>query len=101
MIEHKCPICNGSFMAPKDVICACSLPCWEMLKRRYKLTVVLRNDGPIRYCNGVPSFRAVSFRSVTIELTPEQCVAIAPRKTDSVAGTDYFEAISQSIVEAL
>ncbi len=52
-----------------------------------KLTVILRNDSPMIHCGDSPSYR-----SVQVDLTPDQCAAIAPRKTESSGGTDEYVA---------
>ena len=59
-----------------------------------KLTVILRNDGPLLFCGDSPSYR-----SVQIELTPEQCAAIAPRRIGIDAGREQFEQISRAFIE--
>lgn len=59
-----------------------------------KLTVILRNDSPMIHCGDSPSYR-----SVQVDLTPDQCAAIAPRKTGSSGGTDEYEAISKVFIE--
>ena len=59
-----------------------------------KLTVVLRNDGPMIHCDDCPSYR-----SVQVVLTPEQCAAIAPRKTGSSGGVDEYEYVSRAFLE--
>lgn len=59
-----------------------------------KLTVILRNDSPMIHCGDSPSYR-----SVQVDLTPDQCAAIAPRKTESNGGVDEYEAISKVFIE--
>ena len=58
------------------------------------LTVILRNDSPMIHCGDSPLYR-----SVQIDLTPEQCAVIAPRKTGSSAGVDEYESISKAFIE--
>ena len=59
-----------------------------------KLTVILRNDSPMIHCGDSPSLR-----SVQVDLTPDQCAAITPRKTGSSGGVDEYETISQAFIE--
>ena len=59
-----------------------------------KLTVILRNDSPMIHCGDSPEYR-----SVQIDLTPEQVAAIAPRKTGSSAGVEEYESISKAFIE--
>ena len=59
-----------------------------------KLTVILRNDSPMIHCGDSPDYR-----SVQIELTPEQCTAIAPRKTGQSGYVEEYEAISKAFIE--
>ena len=59
-----------------------------------KLTVILRNDSPMIHCGDSPSYR-----SVQIDLTPEQCESIKPRWTGSSGGTDEYEEISKAFIE--
>ena len=58
------------------------------------LTVILRNDSPMIHCGDSPSYR-----SVQIELTPEQCEMIKPRWTGSSSGADEYEGISKAFIE--
>jgi hypothetical protein len=39
------------------------------------------------------------YRSVQVDLTPEQVAAIAPRKTGSSGGQDEYESISKAFIE--
>jgi hypothetical protein len=57
---------------------------------KYKLTVIIRNDGPMFYANDCPSYR-----TVVIELTEEQNSQIVCREV----GNDLHESISQAIIE--
>jgi len=59
-----------------------------------KLTVILRDDGPMIHCGDTPAYR-----SVQVDLTPEQVAAIAPRKTGSNGRQDEYESISKAFVE--
>jgi hypothetical protein len=59
-----------------------------------KLTVILRDDSPMIHCGDSPSYR-----SVQINLTPEQCEALKPRWTGSSAGVDEYESISKAFIE--
>lgn len=56
-----------------------------------KLTVVIRDDGPLIFCNDSPRYR-----SVQIELTPEQESKLALRK---IKGTSLHEEISKCFFE--
>lgn len=58
------------------------------------LTVILRDDSPMIFCNSLPTYR-----SVQIELTKEQCLAIEPRHIGIDCGKDIFEEISQAFIE--
>lgn len=62
--------------------------------KRYKLTVILRNDGPMINCEDSPTYR-----SVQLELTPDQLAKIEPRQTYSSGPSDYFESISKCFIE--
>jgi hypothetical protein len=59
-----------------------------------KLTVILRNDSPMIHCGDSPEYR-----SIQIDLTPEQCAAIDLRRTGSRAGVDEYESISKAFIE--
>jgi len=58
------------------------------------LTVVFRNDSPMIVCNDTPTYR-----SVQVELTPEQLEKIAPRKTGFSDGKLDYESISRCFLE--
>jgi len=53
------------------------------------LTVILRDDSPMIHCGDSPAYR-----SVRVDLTPEQVAAIAPRKTGSTGRQEEYESIS-------
>jgi hypothetical protein len=57
---------------------------------KYKLTVIMRDDGPMFYANDCPSYR-----KVVLELTEEQNSQIVCREV----GNDFRESISQAIIE--
>jgi hypothetical protein len=59
-----------------------------------RVTVVIRDDGPMFHCGDSPSYR-----TVRIELTPDQVNALELRNTHSSGGTDFFEEISKIILE--
>jgi hypothetical protein len=59
-----------------------------------KLTVIIRNDGPMIFCGDSPSYR-----SVQIELTQEQCEAIKLHKVGTTCGQDIYEDISKVFIE--
>ena len=59
-----------------------------------KLTIVIRNDGPMVYAGDSPSYR-----TVVIELTEEQKAKIILEETHSSGGTRFYESISQVILE--
>lgn len=61
---------------------------------KMKLTVIIRNDGPMIFCGDSPSYR-----SVQIELTPEQCKAITCKKVGTNCGKDIYEDISKVFIE--
>jgi uncharacterized coiled-coil protein SlyX len=53
------------------------------------LTVVIRDDGPLIFCNDRPTYR-----SVQIRLTPEQIAAIELRHVGTNCGDEIYESIS-------
>ena len=59
-----------------------------------KLTVIFRNDAPMIHCGDSPSYR-----SLAIELTKEQCDALAVRKTGSSGTRIEHECISKCFIE--
>jgi len=58
------------------------------------LTVIIRNDGPMIFCGDSPTYRSVS-----IELTPEQQEQIALRHIGTNHGNDQWEALSKCWIE--
>ena len=58
------------------------------------LTVILRDDSPMTHCGDSPAYR-----SVRVDLTPEQVAAIAPRKTGSTGRQEEYESISRAFIE--
>ena len=58
------------------------------------LTVILRDDSPMIHFGDSPAYR-----SVRVELTPEQVAAIAPRKTGSSGRREEYESISKAFIE--
>ena len=59
-----------------------------------KLTVVLRNDGPLFYCGDSPTYR-----SVTIHLKDDQLDQLQLKYTHSSGKDEYFEEISRCFIE--
>ena len=59
-----------------------------------KLTVIIRDDGPMIHCGDSPSYR-----SVQLNLTDEQVVALSRRQTHSSGGVEYFEQYSRCFIE--
>ena len=59
-----------------------------------KLTVIIRNDGPMIVCGDSPSYR-----SVQIELTAEQMEAIKLEKVGVDRGNDIHESYSRCFLE--
>jgi len=59
-----------------------------------KLTVIIRNDAPVIYCNDAPNYR-----SVTIELTNEQLQKLALRWIETSGGCEHYETISKCFIE--
>ena len=59
-----------------------------------KLTVIIRNDGPLIFCDDTPSYRSVS-----IELTPEQMEKIKLLKVGIDRGKDVYESYSKCFLE--
>jgi hypothetical protein len=69
----------------------------ERMKTRIlgnRVTVFIRDDGPMIHCGDSPSYRIVR-----IELTPEQVNAIELRHTHCHNGKDFYEEISKIILE--
>ena len=67
----------------------------ELLKiENFKLTVIFRDDSPMIHCGDSPSYRTVQ-----IELTSEQKKALARQYTHTISNTNYFESISQCILD--
>ena len=58
------------------------------------LTVILRDDSPMIHFGDSPAYR-----SVRVELTPEQVAAIAPRKTGCSGMQEEYESISKAFIE--
>ena len=58
------------------------------------LTVVIRNDAPLIFCDDSPSYR-----SVKVELTEEQRKALALFYVGSSGRRAYFEEISKCFIE--
>ena len=59
-----------------------------------ELTVITRDDSPMISCGDSPSYRTVK-----IQLTPEQRKELELKHTCSVNGDDYYENISCCILE--
>ena len=59
-----------------------------------KLTVIIRDDSPMINCNDSPSFR-----SVQVELTPEQRAKMALHQTFGQGKNLFFEEISKTFIE--
>lgn len=59
-----------------------------------KLTVVIRDDGPMINCGDTPTYR-----SVQITLTDEQVNALALRATYASGKTRHHEEISRCFIE--
>ena len=59
-----------------------------------KLTVIFRDDGPMIHCGDSPIYR-----SVQVELTPEQQERLKPRPSYMAGTTQYYEAISKCFIE--
>ena len=66
--------------------------------QKYKrtLTVMLRDDGPSIHMQCAPVFR-----TVRIELTPEQCAKMAPRFIGTNCGRELYEEIATAIIERI
>lgn len=58
------------------------------------LTVIIRDDSPMIHCGDCPSYR-----SVRIELTPDQTKKLALRHTSTSGGTNYYEQISHCFID--
>ena len=63
-------------------------------EKEMKLTVIFRNDSPMIHCGDSPSYR-----SVQIELTPEQCALLKTRQTSTSCGNAIYEEISRCFFE--
>lgn len=59
-----------------------------------KLTVILRRDAPMMFCGDSPSYR-----SVQIELTPEQIKRIGIQVDYKSGGKTVYEDISKCFIE--
>lgn len=72
-------------------------PVWENTAPIYpcrRLTVVIRNEAPMLFCQDPPTHRTVQ-----IELTEPQVFALRLRWIGHSAGTDYHESVSQCFFE--
>ena len=58
------------------------------------LTVIIRDNGPLAMCGDSPSYR-----SVQIDLTPEQVEKMRLNASYMTGGVDYFEEISLAFIE--
>jgi hypothetical protein len=58
------------------------------------LRVIIRNDAPMIFCNDSPSYR-----SVEIELTPDQQAKLALQWCGSQGGTRLYESISNAFFD--
>lgn len=59
-----------------------------------KLTVIIRNDGPLVFCDDSPSYR-----SVQIDLTDEQMAQIQLKNVGVNCGRDVTESYSKCFLE--
>ena len=59
-----------------------------------KLTVIIRNDGPLIFCGDTPSYR-----SVQIRLTHEQIETLKLEKVGTNFGKDVYESYSKCFLE--
>jgi hypothetical protein len=59
-----------------------------------KLTVILRNDAPMLFCNDTPTYRSIS-----IELTEEQRRAIRVCFAYNEGESVFYENISKCFIE--
>lgn len=59
-----------------------------------RLTVIIRDDGPMIHCADSPTYR-----SVTLELTPEQMKQLFLMHTHHTGGEDYYETVSRCFLE--
>lgn len=58
------------------------------------LTVIIRDDAPVVFCNSTPEYRTVRMR-----LTDEQREKIMLRANSSQGGNPVWESISMAIIE--
>ncbi len=58
------------------------------------ITFILRDDGPFCCMQEPPRYR-----SVHIELTPEQCEKLRLRETHTIAGKQFYETVSLCFVD--
>jgi hypothetical protein len=58
------------------------------------LRVIIRNDAPMVFCNDSPSYR-----SVEIELTPDQQAKLELQWCGSQCGTQIYESISNAFFD--
>lgn len=59
-----------------------------------KITVLIRNDGPLIFCGDAPSYR-----SVCIDLTDEQVEMLKLKCVGVNCGKDIFESYSRCFIE--
>lgn len=59
-----------------------------------KLTVIIRDDGPLANCNDSPAYR-----SVQIELNHDQIAKLALKNTFSCGRDQFYETISKCFIE--
>jgi hypothetical protein len=59
-----------------------------------ELTVMIRDDGPLVHCGDSPAFR-----TVRIQLTPDQIAKLALRRIGTSNGAPMYEDISRIIME--
>lgn len=61
---------------------------------RLKLTVIIRDEGPLVHMN-----EPVALRSVDIDLTTEQLQQLEMRHTHTVAGVRHYESVSHCFLQ--
>lgn len=72
------------------------MECRVKMPATNKLTVVLRDDGPMHYCQDPPIHRTVQ-----ITLTDEQMGKLALHMTHQSGGQLFYESISSCFIEPM
>lgn len=66
----------------------------RLIEAGAQLTVIIRNEAPLRHAEAPPKFRRV-----TIDLTADQASALMLKQTDSIGNTPLYEEIDRVFFE--